>query len=147
MTSATTTTERPSVAARRAGYVIAVLINAAMLFGINIWPGWDVLPFLTDDFTQVLAWVNASIVVSLALNVLYLFKDTKRSKALGDTVSLAVALAVSVLMWRVFPFDFGDSTFDWALVLRIVLGVAIVGTAIAIIVNLVSLVTDTHSRS
>lgn len=147
MTSATTTTERPSVAARRAGYVIAVLINAAMLFGINIWPGWDVLPFLTDDFTQVLAWVNASIVVSLALNVLYLFKDTKRSKALGDTVSLAVALAVSVLMWRVFPFDFGDSTFDWALVFRIVLGVAIVGTAIAIIVNLVSLVTDTHSRS
>ena len=147
MTTATTTTERPSVAARRAGYVIAVLVNAAMLFGINVWPGWAVLPFLTDDFAQVLAWVNASIVVSLALNVLYLFRDTKRFKALGDMVSLVVALTVSVLMWRVFPFDFGGSTFDWALVFRIVLGVAIVGTAIAIIVNLVSLVTDTHSRS
>jgi hypothetical protein len=147
MASATTTTKRPSVAARRAGYVISVLINAALLFGINVWPGWDVLPFLTNDFTQVVTWVNASIVVSLALNVLYMFRDTKRVKALGDTVSLAVALAVSVLMWQVFPFDFGDSTFGWALVFRIVLGLAIVGTGIAIIVNLVSLVTDTHSRS
>ena len=147
MATATTAAKRPSVAARRAGYVISVLVNAALLFGINVWPGWDVLPFLTDDFTQVVAWVNASIVVSLAVNVLYLFKDTKRFKALCDMVSLAVALAVSIVMWQVFPFDFGSSTFDWALVFRIFLGVAIVGTGIAIVVNFVSLVTDTHSRS
>lgn len=147
MTSATTTTRRPSAAARRSGYVVAVLINAALLFGFNVWPGWDVLPFLTDDFTRVLTWVNVSIVVSIAANLAYLFNDTKRFKAFGDVVTQAVALAVTVMMWRVFPFDFGDSTFDWALVFRIVLGVAVVGTAIGIVVNLVSLVTDTHSRS
>ncbi len=147
MVSTTTTTKRPSVAARRAGYVISVLVNVALLLGINVWPGWDVLPFLTNDFTQVLAWVNVSIVVSLALNVVYLFNDTKPLKALGDTVSLAAALVVTVLMWRVFPFDFGDSTFDWTLVFRILLGVGIFGTAIAIVVNLVSLVSDTRSRS
>ena len=148
MASTTTPTKRsPSVATRRAGYVISVLVNAALLFGVNVWPGWDVLPFLTNDFTQVLAWVNASLVVSLALNVVYVFNDTKRLKALGDIVSLAVALVVTVLMWRVFPFDFGDSTFDWTLVFRILLGVGIFGTAIAIVVNLVSLVSDTRSRS
>jgi len=139
--------KRPSAAARRTGYVFGVLVNGALLYAVNVWPGWDVLPFLTDDFTQVLGLVNASIVVSLVANFVYLARDTRAVKALGDIVTTGVAIAVGVRMWQVFPFDFGEATFDWELVVRILLAVGIVGMAIAIVVNIVSLVTDTPSRS
>jgi len=138
---------RPSTATRRTGYVFALLVNAALLYAVNVWPGWDVLPFLTDGFTQVLGLVNASIVLSLLANVVYLARDTRAVKALGDIVTTGVAIAIGVRMWQVFPFDFGEATFDWELVVRILLVVGIVGMAIAIVVNIVSLVTDTPSRS
>ena len=66
---------RPTVGARRFGYVVAVLVNAAMLYAVNRWPGWEVLPFLTADLVLVLGLVNASIVVNLAANLVYLVRD------------------------------------------------------------------------
>jgi hypothetical protein len=42
-------------------------------------------------------------------------------------------------MLQVFPFDFGDSGF-WPVVFRVLLWVAIVGAAIGIIANVVTLV-------
>jgi len=45
-----------------------------------------------------------------------------------------------VWLWQVFPFDFGDATFDWELLTRWVLGIGIAGSVIAIVVALVSLV-------
>ena len=66
------TKARPSRAARRSGYVVAIVLNAAMLYAINVWPGWDVVPFLTDDTVDVLDVVNASIVATLVANVVYL---------------------------------------------------------------------------
>ena len=148
MTTVAPKTRKPtSRAARRTGYVFSILINAALLFGINVWPGWDILPFLSEDFTQVLGLVNLSLWVSLAVQLVYLFRDARPVKPLGDVVTLAVNILVGVRMWQVFPFDFGEATFDWELVVRILLVVGIVGMAIAIVVNLVSLVRDTPSRS
>ncbi|HEX6485922.1 MAG TPA: hypothetical protein VF012_04380 [Nocardioidaceae bacterium] len=141
------TRKPPSPAARRTGYVFSILINAALLFGINVWPGWDILPFLSDDFTKVVGLVNVSLWVSLAVQVVYLFHDAKPVKPLLDVVTLAVSIVVGIRMWQVFPFDFGDQTFDWELLFRILLGVGIVGMGIAIIVNLVSAFRDTPSRS
>ena len=60
--------KRPTVGARRVGYVVAVLVNAAMLYAVNRWPGWEVLPFLTADMVLVVGLVNASIAVNLAAN-------------------------------------------------------------------------------
>jgi hypothetical protein len=139
--------KQPSVAARRTGYIFSVVINAALLFGINVWPGWDVLPFLSDDFSQLLGLINASLWLSLAIQVVYLVNDRKPVKQLGDIVSLILPIVIGVRMWQLFPFDFGTQTFDWELLFRIAIAAGIVGMAIAIVVNLVSLFTDSHSRS
>ena len=139
-TATPTTTKvrkRPSAAARRVGYVIAMLVNAAMLYGVNRWPGWDAVPFLTTDTERVLAFVNASILVSLAANALYVVRDPRWVRALGDAVVAAVAVASSVRVWQVFPFDVSSG---WELVLRILLGTAIAGSAIAVLVGLVGFV-------
>lgn len=140
-------TKQPSAGARRTGYVFAVLVNAALLFGVNVWPGWDVLPFLTADFTRLLTLLNVSLVVSLTANVVYLLDDATRVKALGDLVTLTVSLVLGLRFWQVFPFDFGDATFDWSLVFRVLLGLGIFGVAAAIVISLVSLVTGRPSRT
>jgi len=127
--------------------VIAIGVNAALLWLANVAPGWEVLPFLTADMALVMPLVNASMMAGVAANVLYLAADPKWLKALGDIVTTAIGIVAMVAIWQVFPFDFGDASFDWALLFRWFLGIGIVGSAIAIVVNVVSLVSDTRSRS
>ncbi len=152
MTSAMTTRRpssrrRPSAASRRFGYAVAVLLNLALLYLINVWPGWDVVPFLSADFVEVLALVNASVIASVAVNLVYFVDDPAWVKNVGDLVTMGVGIAAMVVMWRVFPFDFGAATFDWALVFRIVLGVGLVGAAIGMLYTFVSLLSGSRSRS
>lgn len=134
-----TLARRPSTASRRGGYVVAAVINAVFLWLIHVSPGWDAVPFLTADFQQVLWLIDLSLVVTIALNLLYLIRDPRRLTAAGAVVTSAIGLAASVAMLQVFPFDFGTSSF-WPVVFRIALWVAIVGSAIAVVVNLVAVV-------
>jgi hypothetical protein len=137
---ATVKSRRPSLASRRVGYVIAGAINVALLYLVNVWPGWSVVPFLTDGMTQVLGIVNVSLVAGLVVNAVYLVQDAAWLKAAGDLVTTAIALAVLARLWQVFPFDFGESTVNWAWLTRSVLVVAIVGCGIGLLVQLVTLV-------
>lgn len=141
-----TTTRQPSRAARRFGYLLAAAINGLMLVGANVWPGWDVVPFLSAEFASVLPLVNTSIAVGLVANLVYVVDDRRRVKALGDLATTAVGLVVMVRLWEVFPFDFSGSTFDWELVARVLLGLGVVGSAIGIVVALVQLVTGRPRR-
>lgn len=138
-----TGTRRPPVRGRRAGYVVAAVLNALMLYAVNRWPGWQSLGFLTDRTPEVLGLVNASMAVSLVANVVYLWRDGPRVRATGDLVGTAVGLAAMVRIWQVFPFDFGDSSLDWALLVHILLGVGIFGSVVGIIVSLRQLVRGT----
>lgn len=130
---------RPSVAVRRVGYAVAVAINAALLYVVNVWPGWQALPFLTEDTGQVLALVDLSLVVGVVANVVYLTYDAPWWKSLGDVVTTGVGMAVLVWVWQVFPFDFDGASFNWALLVRVVLVVALVGATIGIVAQVVSL--------
>ena len=134
----TTDTARPSTASRRAGYVIAAAINAALLWFIHVWPGWDAVPFLTSDFETVLWLIDLSIIVTIALNLIYVVRDPKWLTAAGAVITTAIGLAAAVRMLQVFPFDFGDSDV-WPVVFRVLLWIAIIGAGIGIIVNLVAL--------
>lgn len=126
--------------ARRVGYLIAALVNGALLYFANVWPGWEVLPFLTGNTREVLGIVNVSLIAGIVVNVVYLFLDLPWLKALGDLVTLGIGLAVLARLWQVFPFDFRGSSFDWALLVRILFVVAGVGSAIGIIVQVVMLI-------
>lgn len=132
--------KRQTVAARRTGYAIAIVVNAMVLFAANVWPGWEAVPFLTSDAALVMGLVNASLIVSLVVNVVYLFRDPRWVRALGDLLTTSVGLAAMVRIWQVSPFDFGDSEFEWIRVVQILLFVGIVGSVIGIVTAIVSLV-------
>lgn len=138
--SVTAPVRRPSAAARRLGYIIAAAINAAMVFAVNVWPGWQALPFLTDETPRVLGLVNLTLVVNLIVNVVYVAHDPPWLKALGDLMTAAVGLASTSWVLRVFPFDFTGYAFNWTPLVRIVLIVGVVGCALAIVVQLVTLI-------
>ncbi len=136
-----TPTSRPvRVAARRAGYVAGAVVNAVLLYVANHLLEWEWPPFLTREFATILPLVNASIVLGIVTNFAYLFDDRVRVKALGESVSAAVGLAVAIRMYQVFPFDLSPYDFDWETTARAVLVIAMVGTGVAIIVNGVRLV-------
>lgn len=119
---------------------MAILVNGAVLYAANRWPGWDALPFLSDATPEVLGIVNASLVVGIVLNALYIAADPPRLRALGDIVTMTVGIAVLARIWQVFPFDFGDAPSPWDTVVRVLVALGIVGSAIGIVVALVTLV-------
>jgi hypothetical protein len=133
-------------ASRRAGYAIGALVNAILLYLINIWPGWRIVPFLTDSMSQVIGLVNLSLIVGIVVNVLTLIVDRVRVKAVGDLVTLGIGIAVLVRFWQVFPFNFPPGPIDWELVARVVLVVSIIGSVIAVIVQCVVLIRGSRGR-
>jgi hypothetical protein len=141
-----TMTQRPTAADRRLGYGIGVLVNVALLYAVNIWPGWEAVPFLTADTASVLALVNLSIVANLAANAVYLVYDVAWLKALGTILTTTVGMITLVRIWQVFPFDFGSSSINWQLATRILLIIGIIGSDIAIIVASIALVKSVTAR-
>jgi len=135
----TTAPRRPTVTARRFGYGVAITINAVLLYAINVSPGWDAVPFLTADTTQVLGWVNASIVAGIVANSLYLLVDRPWFKALGEIVVTLVGLTALVRLWQVFPFAFDDGGVPWHEITRWVLAIGMAGSVISLIVTMVKL--------
>jgi len=130
----------PTASARRAGYVIAAVINSVVLYAANVSPGWAAIGFLNSETALVMGLVNASLIVTIVANLCYLVADPPWLKALGSIVSTAVGIVALVRIWQVFPFNFDDSTIDWTLITRTVLVVSIVGCAIGILVGVIGLI-------
>jgi hypothetical protein len=131
---------RPSTAARRAGYGVAVVVNVILLYLINERPGWDAVPFLTADTVRVLALVNASLIVGLAVDLVQVVRDPPWLVALGGLTTTAIGTAVLVRMWQVFPLDFGDASFDWPLLARVLLILGVIGSLAGFAAQAVALV-------
>lgn len=142
MTSQSPSMQGPDVTqspARRVGYAVSVIVNVIMWVLVNNRPGWRDLPFLTEDFRDILWLVNLSIITGAVANGAFLFYDPAWFKSLGQVGVLSVGLAASARMWQVFPFDFSSYTFPWEGVTRVLLILGIFGSVVAIVVELVKL--------
>ncbi len=128
---------RPSAGARRTGYVFAIVFGAALLVILNGWPGWQALPFLTAAAGQVIWVVNLSLAAGIAANAVYLVADPPPLKLSGDLVTTSIGLAAAICVWEVFPFSFSGSA--WPVAIRVLLLVAIAGSCIALLTQLILL--------
>jgi len=141
-------TQRPRAArgARRFGYVVAVAVNLVMLALIHVWPGWDVVPFLTAQTTDVLPYVDASIVATIVINVLYVVRDGRAAKASGDLVLNLVSMVCLIRIWQVWPFDFDGVWGGWQPLTYVLLAVATFGTVIAALAQVTTLIRTATPR-
>ena len=129
------TTERRTTG-RRAGYVFGALANALLLWLIHVWPGWETVPFLTGDMTQVLGWVDAALVAGIAVPVVHLVRDPAWLTPAGTLVTTAFGLAAVARLLQIFPFDLSPG---WATAARVLLVLSVIGSAIGLLAALVSL--------
>jgi uncharacterized membrane protein SirB2 len=127
---------------RRFGYGIAVVINLVMLVVVQNVVEWGWPPFLTQEFADVVPWISASLLVSIAANLIYQFNDSPAVKSTGQILVNLVSIAVSYVVLQVFPFDFSSYAFNWAPIARIVLILAIVGSGIGVLTEAIRLVSS-----
>lgn len=137
---------RPSLSSRRLGYTVGLVVNAGLLVAVNRTPGWDVLPFLTEDTTRVLGPVNASLVAGVVVYALLIVSDPTWFRAVGDIAVNVVGIVALVRIWQVFPFAFPSGGVDWDLIARWVLAVGIAGSVVGILVALARLLRAPRTR-
>ncbi|MCM4084860.1 hypothetical protein [Paractinoplanes hotanensis] len=133
------TTSRKRAGSQRTGYAVAAVINAVLLYLINGRPGWEAVPFLTGETERVLTLMNVSLLAGLVANLIYFVRLESWVVPAGGIVTTGIGLAVLIGFWHVSPFDFGAASL-WTPAVRILLVVGIVGTVIAIPVQIVSLI-------
>lgn len=126
--------------ASRVGYAIAVVVNLVLLFIVNNLLAWGWIPFLTDDFEQLLPIVSLSIVVGATANFAFIFYNPRWFRSAGQIVQNVVSLFVIVATLKVFPFDFSPYTINWETFTRVVLILSGVAVAIGLIAEVVKLI-------
>ena len=137
-----TVSEPASASTRRragttSGYVAAIVVNIIMLLLVNSDAVWRWLTFVTDDIDRVLPLIELSLMASIVANAAYLVYDARWFTSLTQIGVLGISLLVTVRMLEVFPFDFPTDGVAWATIARVVLILALVGVAIAIVVEVV----------
>jgi hypothetical protein len=75
----------------------------------------------------------------VVINAVRLVYDPRWFVSLGDVVSTLLGVAALVRIWQVFPFDFDAYSVDWALVVRVVMVVAFLGSLIGIVAQTLTL--------
>ena len=126
-------------ATSRVGYMAAIAVNVVLLYIVNVFVNPDSVPFLTAEWSSVLWLIDLSLVAGIVANAIYLWYDAAWFKAIGDATLAGLTLVVAVQVLRVFPFDFTGYDFNWATTVRVVLICAVVGSAIAVLANLIQL--------
>ncbi len=123
-------------AARRFGYLIAIAVNAAMIYAFHSVLEWGV-PFVTESFTDILWAFDLSMGAQVAANALYLSYDPRWLRRLVSIVLNSLSFLATYTLWRVFPLDFGAAV--WNDLARYALLFALVGIVIAIVVESIQL--------
>lgn len=131
-------------AGRKFGYSVAIAVNLALLFVANNILAWGWPAFITEDFASVLPWINFSLLASIVANVIYLFEDGAILKGLGEIAVDLISVFVTYQIFEVFPFDFSNYDFNWGIVTRVVLILAMVGAGIGAIAEAVKLAKATQ---
>jgi hypothetical protein len=133
-------------AGRRVGYMLAIAVNGLLLYLINVAPGWEAWSFLTPEFGDLVRLVDASLVSGLVLSLVTLVVDTPFWRGLRDGVSATFALVVLARLFVIFPFAIDEDSI-WRIVLRAVLGLAMVGAFIGIVAGLGRVARAMHVRA
>lgn len=131
---------------RKGGYVIAALVNLAGLFIVQNILGWGILAFLTEDFRRIVPWISFSLTVSIAANLIFLANDEQPLKSTFQIGLNLISLLVTYQLIQVFPFDYSAYAFDWETVTKVVLILAMIGSAIGVVVEALKLASGGRTR-
>lgn len=118
---------------KKPDYIIAIIINVALLYVVNNLIRWDI-PYLTREFAdKPLLILNISITATIIANAIFLAFDPEWFTALVRAILNLISIAFLYTFLTVFPLNiFNDSLIFWV---RAVLTIGIAGLIIAFFVE------------
>lgn len=119
------------------GYGVAIGVSLMLIYVVQNLEDWDVLPFLTSEFAEVVPWITFSLIAGALVYLGYILFDGQGVRSAGEIVTNMITIVVTWRVFTVFPFDFSAYEFPWDILTRIVLIVAIVGAFIGVVTNVV----------
>jgi hypothetical protein len=114
----------------RGGYLFVAVVYLLMLFGVNSWPGWESIPYVTSSAASVLWLVNLSLSLGLLAQLACAVDDSARVRALGVYCVALVNTALIASLLQVFPFDFGNVDPAWSTATRLMLALLLLWTSV-----------------
>lgn len=125
--------------AKKSEYVGAIIANLILLFIFNNLLNWHVY-FITNALNEVLWIINLSIIAAIIGNILLLVYNPDWFRHIIKIILNIFAFIAVYSLYNVFPFSFNSFLIDWAVIIALIL--AMVGIAIATIVEFVFLVIE-----
>jgi hypothetical protein len=141
-TSQNTERRRPSRGTRQLGYAIAIGVEVALLILVNNLVEWDIAPFITEEFNDLVPYINVSLVATMLVNTACFAFDPRWFRSLTQAALNVISLVVIVQTYRIFPFDFSGSDFNWTALTRTILVILMVLVTIGTIGEVVKMVRD-----
>ena len=131
---------RPPKGTRRLGYGISIVVQVALLILVNNLVEWDIAPFITDEFNDLVPYINVSLAASMVVNAVYFAFDARWFKSFTQAILNVISLVVVFQTYRIFPFDFSGSDFNWTalartglVVLMVLVGIGIIGEVVKMV--------------
>jgi hypothetical protein len=127
--------------------VVANLIGIAIINTAIIWRQYT-KGVILESWIEILWAANLSMIVQIVGNLLLAIYRPARMYSLLQAIFTGVGLVSVVVFYHVFPLDFSQIVGSWLnTLLKAVLIIAMAGLSIAIVVNLVRVVTGTQYDS
>ena len=114
---------------RRVGYIVSILIMIVIIYVLRHLRQWGVT-FLNEDFENALFYIELSIYVSIAANVLFIFYDNRWFKHLLQGISKIFGALALIMVYVIFPFIIESETWvKWIrIALLVVFILSVIGT-------------------
>jgi hypothetical protein len=125
---------KKSSPARKIGYIFAIVFMILAIYVLRHLREWGVT-WLNEDFEKCLFYIELSIYVSIAAQVLFILYDNRWFKHLIQGITNVFGALSTIMIYVIFPFNFGDA--HWVKWLKIGLLIVFVITVISIIVEIV----------
>jgi hypothetical protein len=121
------------VQVRYAGYGVTMLVNITLLYAAHNVLAWGI-PFFAPSFADVLWVIDLSLGAAIVANALFIAYDAEWFRHVTHVGLDGLSLLSTYIIYRVFPFDIDP---PWYGVVVLVLLVAMLGTAISLLVHVV----------
>lgn len=129
---------------RRFGYFLSILINGAIYYAINNVPIWNYIPFLNEQYRDVLWIANISLGVTVFMYATFMVFDPRWYRSLMQAVVNLFSFYSMEIFRQVFPLDLSDTAAHWVNIGLLILMAIMILSTISEIASAVRYYRQTH---
>jgi hypothetical protein len=124
---------------RRVGYIASILFMILFIYILRHLRQWGV-NFLTSDFEKCLYYIELSIYISIAAQVLFIFYDNSWFRHILKGLSNIASAVATIMVYVIYPFNFHDAA--WNKWIRVGILILFILSVISILVELIKGIRD-----